>query len=467
MKKSIIISLLALSAGTSTAIAQKNITLTGTIANQPNSKIVVINQTNNSPKHSFSKEITTDAQGKFTIAIPTETALNNILIAQERNGVELLVPSKATVDVKIDFSNTTPLVINNPKANEGISISKAFSKQFGELAKNIQQVNANTLQQVEANMASQVSKANQAIDSAFNIKTAALYNQYYKTAVKYLQHTALMTLFNHQQIMSNDSIKLVVLNNILNQKTAFNDQEIYNPYYQNYITNQPLVQVFVQNILANTARNIDAQMVTDAIKVAQSTMPKHSASYSAMSLTNNASQGFQQKELIDIYNLIATSFKDENGALAKEKIYDLTKFDIGSKAIDFTFTTRDGVKTKLSDYKGKVVYLDFWASWCGPCRQQMPAAKELKKYYEGKDVVFLYVSIDKDTASWENGINAMSIEGVHTLSPTWSGEIAQKYNISSIPAYFLIDKKGNFAARPARPSQKEEVIKQIDALLAL
>src|SRR5690606_13325833 len=138
----------------------------------------------------------------------------------------------------------------------------------------------------------------------------------------------------------------------------------------------------------------------------------------------------------------------------------------GKKPIDFEVITSDGIKTKLRAYKGKVVYLDFWASWCGHCRQQMPAAKELKKHYEGKDVVFLYVSIDKDTASWESGISSMQIEGVHTLSQTWSGEIPKKYNISSIPAYFLIDKNGNFAERPARPSQKEEVIKQIDALLA-
>lgn len=464
MKKSIIY-LLALSACTTAAIAQKNITLTGTVINKPNSKILVTNQTNNSPQHSFSKEIITDAQGKFSIAIPTETTLNNILIAQERNGVELLVPSKAMVDINIDFSNINPLTINNN--NEGISISKAFSKQFGEIAKSIQQINANTMQAVETNLSSQITKANSAVDSAFNTKATQIYNAYYKTALKYLQKTTRMTLFNHQQIMSNDSTKMLVLNDILNQKPEFNDQAIYNPYYQNFITNQPLVQVFVQNILANTARNIDAKMVKDAIIVAQTSMPKNSASYSAINLTNSASQGFQPNELIEIYQMIQESFKDENGALAKEKLNDITKFDTGSKAIDFAFTTRDGVKTKLSDYKGKVVYLDFWASWCGPCRQQMPAAKELKKHYEGKDVVFLYVSIDKDTASWEKGINAMSIEGVHTLSPTWSGEIAKKYNIASIPAYFLIDKKGNFAAKPARPSQKEEVIKQIDALLTL
>lgn len=466
MKKSNIF-LLAFSAFTTIATAQKNITLTGTIANQPNSKIVVINQTNNSPQHSFSKEITTDAQGKFSVAIPTETALNNILIAKDRNSIEFLIPSKAMVDVAIDFSNTNPLTNIDHKNNEGISISKAFSKQFSEVAKSIQQINANTVQEVEANIESQVARATSAVDSAFNTKATQIYNAYYKTALKYLQQTTRMTLFNHQQIMSNDSIKMSVLNNILNQKSTFNDQDIYNPYYQNYITNQPLVQVFVKNILSNTARNIDAKMVKDAINVAKASMPKNSASYSALNLTTNASQGFQQKELIEIYQLIQESFKDENGALAKEKMLDITKFDTGSKAIDFEFTTKDGVKTKLSDYKGKVVYLDFWASWCGPCRQQMPAAKELKRHYDGKDVVFLYVSIDKDTASWENGINAMSIEGVHTLSPTWSGEIAKKYNISSIPAYFLIDKKGNFATKPARPSQKEEVIKQIDALLAL
>lgn len=449
-----------------TGIAQKNITLTGTIENAPNANIQIINQSNNTPEYYFVKDVKTDAKGKFQVQIPTKYQLNNIIIAKDRTGAELLVPSKSMVDVTVNFSSSTPVIINENKNNEGIGINRKFAQQFKTIIQGLQQPQFTDLNDLETKLAVQVLESNRMIDSAFSTKTTKPYNEYYKAAVKYIQKTTQMTLFNNNNIMSNDSIKSVVLNNILNQKGEFNDADIYNPYYQNYVSNQPLVQIFVQRVLENNAANIDANMLKDAIEKAVATMPKQTASYASLNMINLVGNNFEQKDLINLYQIVSNNFKDENGTLAQTKIDNITKFNPGKKAIDFEFITRDGIKTKLSDYKGKVVYLDFWASWCGPCRQQMPAAKELKKHYEGKDVVFLYVSIDKDTASWESGINSMQIEGVHTLSQTWSGEIPKKYNISSIPAYFLIDKNGNFAERPARPSQKEEVIKQIDALLA-
>ena len=66
----------------------------------------------------------------------------------------------------------------------------------------------------------------------------------------------------------------------------------------------------------------------------------------------------------------------------------------GNNASVFTLKTRDGKNVSLTDFKGKVVYLDFWASWCGPCMMEMPSAKKLQDTFAKQDVVFLYVSVD-------------------------------------------------------------------------
>ena len=93
----------------------------------------------------------------------------------------------------------------------------------------------------------------------------------------------------------------------------------------------------------------------------------------------------------------------------------------------------------------------------------MPHAKKIKEQFKDRnDVVFLYVSIDDKEEAWKKGITAMDISGIHTRTPGWGGEIAKLYQIQSVPAYFLIDKKGNFVTKKTpRPSQTEELIKLI------
>ena len=110
----------------------------------------------------------------------------------------------------------------------------------------------------------------------------------------------------------------------------------------------------------------------------------------------------------------------------------------------------------LAQYKGKVVYVDFWASWCGPCRRQFPFAKELHTEFNDDEVVFLYVSFDRDENAWKRGVEQTKMKGIHFFPASAEAQkIGQKYEIAGIPRYFLVGKDGKIANADApRPSSK-------------
>lgn len=139
----------------------------------------------------------------------------------------------------------------------------------------------------------------------------------------------------------------------------------------------------------------------------------------------------------------------------------------GQPIVDLALVTDEGKKMNLSDLKGKVVFLDFWASWCGPCIAEMPSSKKVREHFAGKDVVFLYISIDDDEAKWKMAIEKHEIKGIHVRQPGgWAAPAAQKYGVQSIPSYFLIDKKGKYALENVpRPKETEKLIAEIEKLL--
>lgn len=134
-------------------------------------------------------------------------------------------------------------------------------------------------------------------------------------------------------------------------------------------------------------------------------------------------------------------------------------FEKGSPAVDFSGTDVNGKTHKLSDYKGNLVYVDVWATWCGPCKGQIPALKELEKKLHGKAITFLSISLDeqKNRQKWVDFVKKEQLGGVQIIADkAFDSEVAKAYGINGIPRFMLFDKEGKVVTIDApRPSEKK------------
>lgn len=139
-----------------------------------------------------------------------------------------------------------------------------------------------------------------------------------------------------------------------------------------------------------------------------------------------------------------------------------------SKAPNFDYENHAGGKTTLESLKGKYVYVDIWATWCGPCRAEIPSLKNMETTFHGKNIAFVSVSVDaeKDHDKWKTFVTEKELSGIQLYAgKTVLSEFIKTFEVNSIPRFILIDPTGNVvdadAARPSNPKLKE----QLDSLL--
>jgi len=173
--------------------------------------------------------------------------------------------------------------------------------------------------------------------------------------------------------------------------------------------------------------------------------------------------GEQIEELRPI--LVAYAAEFPNDSWAKEKVALLPKASpsVGEIAPDIMLKGVSGDTIKLSSLRGKVVLLDFWASWCGPCRQENPNVVRAYDKYVDKGFTVFSVSLDQDGEKWKQAIAKDNLKWSNHVSDLkgWSSSGASLYGVRSIPATFLLDKTGKIIAKNLRGEQLDEALKKL------
>lgn len=214
----------------------------------------------------------------------------------------------------------------------------------------------------------------------------------------------------------------------------------------------------VRSVLSDCARN---PLLRDCIQWT----PRMTTLFEATGLANYLSQKLNEEVLAYVDSFLQVCPEKDIQSALQLKRDQLTALMKGRPAIDLSFSTPEGTPATLSAYKGKAIYIDLWATWCGPCLKESPAFHRLaEKYLDNKDIVFLSISTDTDKKRWLGFLkgktqtipeyNCVDIQGMN------------RWGVESIPRFILIDRDFNiFNANAPQPSSGEAIEREIQALI--
>jgi thiol-disulfide isomerase/thioredoxin len=222
---------------------------------------------------------------------------------------------------------------------------------------------------------------------------------------------------------------------------------------------QSIVKGSAANDVYNNYKNLPGDVKIDSF------IRKNAASLASLYiLYREYSYRLSPVEIEQNIALLDASFETTQYVKAlRELVIVLNKVAIGKQATDFTLTDTSGQAIKLSSHFGKYLLLDFWASWCGPCRQENPKLVLVYQKYKNKGFDIFSVSLDKKKANWLKAIQADKLTWTHASDLAfWNSAPAKLYGIRAIPSNVLIDPSGVIIAKNL---ESHELDKKLEELL--
>lgn len=226
---------------------------------------------------------------------------------------------------------------------------------------------------------------------------------------------------------------------------------------------------FQQNVAQNpgSRQAIIAQMGPELVKVRQGLVDyivkfgmDNTQSLASFYAMNSLSPTDYEQELLAYSDKIKSNFNN-NQAVTDflVRMAKLRSVQVGQPAPDFTIPTIDGKDFKLSSLKGKYVMLDFWASWCQPCRQENPNVVKAYQKFKDKNFTIVGVSLDKDADAWKQAVTQDKLTWTHVSELNdFNGPTVKAYQVEAIPASFILDPEGKIIAKNLHGEELESFL---------
>ena len=255
-----------------------------------------------------------------------------------------------------------------------------------------------------------------------------------KTSDNFMKPLEDLNFINNNDYQVSQSYKSLVLSHFLNQESIDNN-----------------INDHFKDLIESNANDIKKDVVFQGKYSLRASSDNNEVLYNALTALSNDST--QISELTDLYNKLS---------IIKE----------GMKSPEFiNYENYKGGTTSLSDLKGKYVYIDVWATWCGPCIAEIPSLKKVEKLYHNKNIEFVSISIDvRDRPvynydKWRQMIEEKSLGGVQLFADNaWDSKFTKAFVINSIPRFLLIDPDGNIVSGDAPRPSDQKLIEMFDSL---
>ncbi|AXG71994.1 thiol-disulfide oxidoreductase ResA [Kordia sp. SMS9] len=412
------------------------IVLSGKIENQKAAKISIIN-------NDFTKEISLNAEGIFTDTLRVDTGYYSLYHDRTNatlfltKGEELKITTDATkfIDsMRFEGKDATSnkFLVDKVLRNRGKDPVAIFSQEEGEFIKTMSDIRDVTSQKLKE--ATDLDEAFIAFEKK-NIKYAHLINlsrypqyyPYYSKNENYKPSETFMAYFKNIEYDNEEDFKIYE-----------NFRQLARQHYSKKLNPFEDVKGSVATI-----KNLKSQVL-------KNTLAQELAFFISPS-------GKDADYLYTALSEISTNekFKKE----LTKKYTDIQKLKAGKDSPTFDYENHKGGTTSLADLQGKYVYIDVWATWCGPCIAEIPSLKKVEKDYHNKNINFVSISIDalKDHDKWKKMVTDKELGGVQLMADkAWQSQFVTDYVIDGIPRFILIDPNGKIVNADApRPSDKK------------
>lgn len=441
------------------------VTITGTVSNPTNDKVEVFYYKDMVANQTEKVEALLDENNQFSATLPL-TEGKFVFVSHPHRTIRLFLLPGAEVNLQFDAIDPDQLpLIEGKKALESQFLTGYFKDVENKYNRGI------ILNQLGSTPASEFLSQ---MENAYQEKTAYLegfeghkkldkgFVNLMKTNFKYEKYGLLLDYpmaFAYFNPEAGEPEMPEGFNAFLEEENLFSDDNLHSQAYFNFADSYLSKKMQEQADPASEVPYYERQFLT-AREVFSGKTREILLARSMITLLNFGNFDRAKELFADFSALVQSPDIREIVDAEYQKTLALAP---GNPAPAFTLTDVEGNLVSLSDFAGKVVYLDFWASWCGPCMREVPFAKELKKRMEGyDDLVYLYISVDTDAEAWRKTLAEKEISGVHINVPGFSHEVPAAYNLKGVPTFYLIGRDGKiFDNRPPRPSNPEidEVLK--------